>query len=184
MIFSTYIAIFVLLLPATFVARKVISVFLAPYFVCKLPEKLSIIDLTLDPDKSSSFCVYCASNESLHGFLNVFPWESRGILSLESNNIHYFGTKYKNSILHKLILYPLGISKKKCTHVRYTFNKQKVKVTYIPPDFWRDGGLTWMRMECDEVPLYFTTGKSRLGIFDLNKESESTTGLYKLLSEV
>jgi hypothetical protein len=184
MTFSTFIVFFILLVTVTIVARKVIAVFLAPYFVCKLPERLGIIDLTLNPEKSSSFCVYCASNDSLYGFFNIFPWESRGILSLENNEIHYVGSKYKTSILHKLLLYPLGLSKKKCSHIRYSFNKQKVKVTYIPPNFWRDGGLTWMRMESDETPLYFTTGRSRLGILDFNRESDATTGLYKLMSEV
>jgi hypothetical protein len=158
---------------------KLAAVFFAPYFVCKLPEKLGLVNLHLNSPDYSSFCVYCASEDSIYNLFNLFPWESRGILSFNDNEICYEGSKYIPSLYRKL-----GLIRKRPPRVRHYFDKQKVKITYIPPRFWRDGGLTWMRMEVEDTPYYFTTGRSRLGIIDVESDSESTTGLYKMVSEV
>lgn len=110
--------------------------------------------------------------------LKLFPWESRGVLSFDDNEIHYEGSRYKSNLLERL-----GVLKRKPIHVKYCFPRQKVKISYIRPDFWRDGGLTWMRMETTQrEEFYFTTGRSRLGIDQ--EETDTTTGIYKLVSDI
>ncbi len=179
MSFTALFLLILLFIAAVLLLWKTFAVLFAPYFVCKLPEKLGIVDLKLNSGDCSSYCVYCASEESLYNFFSLFPWQSRGILSFKDNEICYEGSKYIPSFFRRL-----GFTKERPPRVRHYFNKQKVKITYIPPKFWRDGGLTWMRVEVDDIPYYFTTGRSRLGIMDVQSESESTTGLYKLVSEI
>lgn len=177
MTFTTLLLGVLIIFVFSLVVWKLMAVFFSPYFVCRLPEKLGLVDLKLNAGNCNSFCVYCASEESLYNFFNLFPWESRGILSFKDDEICYEGAKYNPSFFRKL-----RKQKRKAPRVRHYFNKQRVKITYMPPSLWRDGGLTWMRLEIDEIPFYFTTGRSRLGVTDI--DSERVAGLYELVSEI
>jgi hypothetical protein len=185
MSFMSFFVTLVLAFALMVLLWKVAAVFFAPYFVCKLPEKLGLVNLNLDSGNCTSFCVYFATEDSMYNFFTLFPWESRGILSFNGNEIRYEGSSYVPWSGIPRFLNRSRIFKRKYSRVQHYFNKQKAKITYIPPKFWRDGGLTWMRLEVDDRPYYFTTGRSRLGIMDIeSSEVESTTGLYKLVSDI
>ncbi|HMO17365.1 MAG TPA: hypothetical protein PKA63_04525 [Oligoflexia bacterium] len=177
--FSIFLIGIVLLVALLVVSCRFISALFAPHFVCKLPDQLKIASLSLDPKSSNSFCVYCGSDRSLGSIFRFFPWESRGVISFDGNEIHYEGSRHSHGILERL-----GLKRKKNSHIRYRFPRQKVKISYMPPRFWRDGGLTWMKMEAHQENFYFTTGKSRLGIVDNDDGELTTTGIYKLVSEI
>lgn len=184
---TTFVVLFSVLLLALLI-WKVSAILFAPYFVCKLPSDLGIVNFMNNAGNSSSFAVYCASNDSISDLLSLFPWESRGILSFKDDEIYYEGSRYIPRIL-RLGYRPLrNKTKRGFPVVRYKFDKKKVKISYIPAKFYRDGGLSWMRIEVSSVDnqnevLYFTTGRSRLGIGD-TPNSRSTKNLYKLVSEI
>lgn len=127
-----------------------------------LISKYAVKSLEDNSNDRNKYSVFCASERSLANPIRLFPWESKGILVYDGTDIHYEGEK------------------KSGRKVKYKFPRQQVKISYVPPKFWRDGGLTWMKMEAHRQKFYFTTGKAPVEIDD----NESTTGLYKLVSDL
>jgi len=92
-----------------------------------------------------SFRVFCASERSLSKFMNLFPWESRGVLSFDGTNIHFIGIRTRQVLFS---------ARKAKIKVRYKFPRNQVKISFLPSSFLRDGGLEWVKMEAHKHKFY------------------------------
>lgn len=120
-----------------------------------------------------SFRVFCASERSLAKVMNLFPWESRGILSFDGADIHFSGVRTGQFLF---------AAKQPKLKVRYRFPRNQVKISFVPSSFLRDGGFEWIKMEAHKHKFYFTCGrKSRIRI---GSENYSTLDIYDIISDI
>ncbi len=120
-----------------------------------------------------SFRVLCASERSLSKFMNLFPWESKGVLSFDETNIHFIGIRSRKIFLRKT---------DSTVKVRYKFPRNQVKISFIPSNFLRDGGFEWVKMEAHKHKFYFTSGhQTRIG---MRAKDFSTFDIYDLVTDV
>ena len=124
-------------------------------------------------NSNNSFNVFCASERSIAKPFNFTPWESRGILVFDGTDIHFNGTRDRGKI---------PFLKKSTIKVRYKFPKNQVKISYLPPRVFRDGGLSWMKMEIHNKRFYFTSGhRTRLAV---GNTKVTTQDIYEIISEI
>lgn len=115
------------------------------------PHSSAHNELSVDQE-ALNFKVFCASERSLARFFNLFPWESIGLLSFDGNDISFIGYKSRSTRFFK---------KPRKLLVRYRFPKNQVRISYIPPNFLKDGGLEWLKLEAHRHKFYFTSGHSK-----------------------
>ncbi len=126
----------------------------------KLDQKVT---KNADLKSENTFRVFCSSERVLNRFWKVVPWESKGLLKFDGADIHYEGLRARGR------------------RVQYRFPRNHVKITYLPPNYLRDSGLTWISIESHNFKFLFTSlNKAEFEIED----SETTTGIYRLVSNL
>ncbi len=159
MIFDNLIIILLGLVLLSLLLSRVLMLVMVPRIIRLEGDKVD----ESSSNVPNSFRVFCSSERILNKIWKILPWESTGVLVFDGANIHYQGEK------------------KRGRHVQYKFPRHNVKITYLPSNYYRDGGLTWISIESHSFKFFFTSvTKSE---FDLD-DSESTTGIYRLVSNL
>ena len=134
-----------------------------------MKEKKELQDIT---NNIVSFKVFCASERSLSQIFNLIPWESRGVLRFDGLDIHFTGIRYRPKFFSL---------NKTAVRVKYKFPRNQVKISYLPSKLFRDGGLSWLKMEVHNRKFYFTSGHhSRLA----KSNQVSTQDIYEIVTDI
>lgn len=102
-------------------------------------------------------CVRFASDSRFRSWLKFVPWDATGTLRLTSENILFEGQGDRGR------------------NVRLSFPRGACRVHYLPNNFFRDGGVSWLFIEDGLHRYYFTAESEHFTYFD----AASATGMYE-----
>lgn len=159
MLIQPYLLLVLLVVPGSALLSKVIMIVLVPRII---KSEAEILNSSSEPE-NDTFSVLCSSEKALKRTFKLLPWESKGKLKFDGSIIEYEGIRRNGG------------------RVRYQFPRDGVKISYLPPRLLRDGGLTWLKIESPHSKFLFSS------IIHENiemPEAESTTGIYRLVSNV
>ena len=106
--------------------------------------------------------VYYSSPSRFWKHIKLVPWDAYGEFTIGDFELTFSGHT------------------KRGEKIELTFPKFDSLMTYVPANFLRDGGLTWVAIGNHKEMHYFTCGRAML---EISTVSTSTTGLYEAVTD-